>query len=143
MADLEESVKEDQLIRSVKNKRSSEQFLELGITSTASASITALADATSVIFTVTTEHDADLRIFVTAHMTVYEGSVSAANKIQGGSNIGNTDYEMAIWADWGATNNNNVVHKIWILNTSGGAEDILIRFNARFVVETATSGAGT
>lgn len=143
MADLEESVKEDQLIRSVKNKRSSEQFVELGITSTASASFSALPDGDNVIFTITTEHSQGLRIFITAHISVYEGSVSAANKIQGGDNIGNTDYELTIWPDWGATNNKNVVHRVWVLNNSGGPEDILIRVNSRFIVETATSGAGT
>ena len=143
MSDLEETIKIDKLVRTVEKKRSSEQFLDLGLTATASASITALADATSVIFTMTTEHDADLRIFATVHLSIYEGSVSAANKIQGGSNIGNTDYEMTIWPDWGATNNKNVVHRVWVLNNTGGSKDILLRVNTRFIVETATSGAGT
>lgn len=142
MANLEETVEVDKLLRTGNKRRSSEQFLDLDITDTASASIE-LADGDGATFTITTEHDDDLRLFTTTHITVYESSVSAANKIQGGDNIGNTDYELSIWNDWGGTNNNNVVHKVWVVNNSGGTETILLRVNARFVVELASTGAAT
>lgn len=139
---MEESIKVDKLLRSVDKRKSSEQFLDLGLTDTASGSIV-LADGASATFTITTEHDEDLRIFVTAHISAYESSVSTDNKIQGGDNIGNTDYDLAIWCDWGGTNNNNVVHKAWVYNKSGSQQTIVLRMNARYVIETASAGAAT
>ncbi len=140
MADLEESVKVDQKVRKIEERLASQELLSLGITATASASGN-VADGGTITFTITTSHDQGLQIFAIEHVSIYESSVASANKIPGGSNLGNNDYETAFWYDWGVTDDKNVVFIVWVHNRSGAAQDILIRVNTRFIIETATSGA--
>ncbi len=140
MADLEESVKEDTKKRTVDGKRASQQFLEMGVTPTASAS-SPINDGGSVTFTITTSHVDGLRIFAIEHISVYETSVSNDNKIPSGDNISVNDYEVAFWYDWGSTNNKNIKFIVWVYNKSGSNQTILLRINSRFIVEITTSGA--
>ena len=138
MADLQESIKIDGRSRKVDKRLSSQEVLSMGVTDTASASAS-VTDGGRVTFTITTSHDENLRVFATEHTTVYETSVSAANKIPVGDNIGADDYEVAFWQDWGSTDNKNVKFIVFVYNRTGSTQTILIRSNARFIVEAASS----
>ncbi len=140
MADLEESVKVDQKVRKINGLKASQQLLNLGLTATASASVNVAKDGT-VTFTVITEHANGLQVFATEHVSIYETSVAEANKIPSGDDIGANDYETAFWYDWGATDDKNVVFIVWVHNRSGAAQDILIRVNTRFIIESSSSEA--
>ena len=137
---MNEDVKVDQKLRKVNHKLASQNFANVGLTTTSTAQ-TSVVDGGEATFTVTTEHVDDLRLFVTEHFSVYEGSATAANKIPVGDNISNYDYEVASWYDWGATNNNNVVIIVWVHNRSGSDQTIILKINSRFVIEDATTGA--
>ena len=138
MTNLQESVKIDQLNRTVKGKKSSLQLLNLQLSLTASASVS-LNDTQSATFINTLESDSGFRLFGSPNISLYVGSVSADNIISGGSNVNPNEYKWAIWVDWGGTDNNNIVAKTYIQNNTGGTKTILFRSNWRFLVEGAKS----
>lgn|SRR3972149_459980 len=134
---MEESVKVDKLNRTINAKRSSTQFLSLQLSSTASASIT-LADGQSGTFINTLSSASNSRLFGFPNISLYVGSISATTIISDGTGINPDSFKWAIWVDWGASDNNNIIAKAYIQNNSGGTETILFRSNWRFLVEGAT-----
>ena len=138
MTNLQESVKIDQLNRTVKGKKSSLQLLNLQLSLTASASVS-LNDTQSATFINTLESDSGFRLFGFPNITLYVGSATANDRISDGSNIDPNDYKWSIWIDWGSTNNDNMVSKTYVQNNSGGTKTILFRSNWRFLVEGAKS----
>ncbi len=138
MSDLEESVKVDSKTRVVKGAKGSSVLLNLGLSSDASASVTLDATggaADQVTFTVTLSNSKDLFMFGVPQLSLYVGSVSAANKIYG-TTYDHTEFEMWQWLDHGLTDNLNVKLIGFVRNLTGSSQVILTRVNWRFLIET-------
>ena len=88
MANLIESVKIDKLNRTVGGKKSSSQLLNLRVSGTATSTFN-LASGSSATFIASLTNDFDLRLFGTVHISLYQDSVSSANRIPEGSNVTN------------------------------------------------------
>ena len=134
MANLQESVKVDKLIRQVKGVKASSQTVQLGTSVTASASLSLDNNSSSVV-TVTLAHAKGFRLFAIPQMTFYQDSVDAANIIYSDA-FDSTKYTMYQWKDFDSTDNNNVVLRGFILNISGSTQSLVVRANWRFIIET-------
>lgn len=109
--------------------------LNLQITTTGAATVSSLANGDDVVITATLSNDAGKRMIGMPAVTIYESSIDSANSIPGGSNLAAGDYEVDRWVDWGSSDNNNIVHKTYVRNTTGTTQDIIYRINVRFLVE--------
>ena len=84
------------------------------------------------------------KLMATMDLTIYVGSVLAANQLPGGSTIDETTYQIiGPWYDWGATDNKNVKVKLYILNISAGTVTILTRSVWRYISNNPNATVNT
>lgn len=152
MADLEESIKVDARARKYKGLRSSSEFIKLKQTDTDELSTTISTDSDdfALIFTATIENVNNLRLVAIPNVTVYISSVDENNVIPPAPELIDIDipiggpgifYFHSVWLDWGGSNNNNLVCKIYIARTEtfGPSRTIICRVNWRYIFEDVTT----
>lgn len=110
--------------------------VKLQLTSDGVYSNTLSAGASDTVVATLSNSD-DLRLFAMPAVTLYDTTPSDANKIPDGSSVNPNNWEFSMWIDWGDSNNNNVVHKTFIKNTSVGSRTFHYRINFRFMLEAA------
>jgi hypothetical protein len=138
VSNLEESIKKDAKIRTVKGAKGSSVLLNLSLSDTASATTTldaAGGAADQASFEVTLSNSKNLFMFGVPQMSIYVDSVAAANKVYG-SSYNDTDFDMWQWLDHGLTDNLNVKLLGFIRNKTASSQTILVRVNWRFLIET-------
>jgi hypothetical protein len=149
---LEESVKIDSKARKYKNLRSSSEFIKLKQTDTdeLSTTISTTPDDFALIFTSTIENSNNLRLIAIPNVTLYVGSVSEDNIIPPAPELIDIDipiggpgifYFHSVWLDWGSSDNNNLVCKIYISRTEvlASSKTIICRVNWRYIFEDVTT----
>ena len=115
MADLQESVKIDSLVRRVNKKKVGREFIALDLSGEGTATFT-LINAVRVV--VTLSNLSNLKLLGTAHFTFYQDSVSEANRIPTGSNIDASDYGLIFYYDELKTDGSNIKLIGFIVNQS-------------------------
>lgn len=111
------------------------------VTNTASASTT-LNNGDAATFSMTSSSMAGGILNAETDVTLYLGSVSAANAFPDGANITMSQWQiMGPFTDWGAVNagKNNVVTKIFIRNISAGTQTVLFRGWARTIINSLSN----
>jgi hypothetical protein len=74
-----------------------------------------------VLITYTLSTDVNTKLLATLDTSYYQGSVTAANQLPGGSGVDETQFQfIGPFHDWGTTDNKNVKIKTYILNISAG-----------------------
>ena len=139
MANLEESVAEDQKLRTYKNKRASFSFIGITITDDETVTIP-LPNLSRLVLTAAIGDpnitNPDRRIFGEPQMTFYEGSVADANIIPDGSSITKNGYKFWHWIDWGSTDINDLVisYVTVIINNTGVTKTVIFKTNVRRII---------
>ena len=128
--------------------KSIERRLDGIIVSTGTASgSTTLGNGDQTVFTITTTSGSGAKVNVASDVTLYIGSVAAANQLPGGSAIDESQWQViGPWNDWGATDNVNVKTLIYVRNISAGSQSVLLRTISRTIVNSPTpdqEGVGT
>ena len=145
MADLQESIKVDKWVRTIDTKLLGPEFVNFNLSDTASLTFTLpkAGDAganTTVVATLANSEG--LKLIGTAHFTFYQDSVSSANIIPGGSNIGILgsayNYEVSYRYDLNLTDGSNIKFAASILNNKNSDQTIVVRVNFRYIIESAT-----
>lgn len=139
MADLEESIAEDQKLRTYKNKRASFSFIGVEIAGEASATVTlpntALLSITAAVGDPNITNP-DRRMFAEPQVSLYEGSIADGNLIPAGDNLAPNDYKFWHWIDWGSTDINNleISYITIIINNTGSSKPIIFKTNVRRII---------
>lgn len=90
------------------------------------------------VLTATLTSNSGGRILAMPSVTLYQGSQASGNEIPDGASVDNQDWEWYQWTDWGASDNNNVVHKVYVTNVSGGTLTLVYRINFRSIIEESS-----
>lgn len=112
------------------------------ISSLGSASLTVnTGDSQSVTVIISDIGGSATRVIMAVmHITAYESSVSAANRIPDGSGLAYDDYIRHTAHDWGSNNNLYASLIDTVRNDSGGNETVLWRVNARYIGKQTSTG---
>ena len=99
----------------------------------------ALGGVDSVITTWTLTTTNSKPVIGTWHISLYQDSVLAANRIPNGANIDPDDYQVYMASDWGAlpADKNDIstlVAKIYIRNLSNSSKTVLERCEVRYII---------
>lgn len=87
------------------------------------------------VITSTLTADSGGRLLAMPSVTLYQTSQAVGNEIPDGASVNNQDWEWYQWTDWGDTDNNNVVHKTFVTNVSGGTLTLVYRINFRSFID--------
>lgn len=101
-----------------------------------------LDDGEDVLFVTTTSSRNNERNLTVVDVSVYIGSVAAANQLPGGSSIDESEWEIVLGSgnDWGLTDNFNTVTIAYIRNISAGAsQNVILNTQSRSIVNTTVS----
>ena len=98
-----------------------------------------LSNTDEVVFAVTTSAKNGQRIFCVPDISVYVGTVTAANQLPGGSSITESDWQIVFMGnDLNTTDSFNTKTDVYIRNISAGASQVVtIRTQSRVIVNTA------
>lgn len=107
-------------------------------TATGTASIT-LSNGQETTFTITTQSiNRGVLLFCIPDITLFVGSVALGNALPGGANVTSSAYQVVFLGnDWGSTDDNNVVTKVFVRNVSAGTQTIILKTQSRVITNTA------
>lgn len=107
-------------------------------TGTASGSAT-LANGDQAVYTITTSSDSGAKVNVGADVSLYVGSVAAANQLPGGSGIDESQWQViGPWNDLQATDSINHKVKVYVRNISAGSSTVILNTKSRVIVNSPT-----
>ena len=108
---------------------------------TESASAT-IGNNVQVLLTHTISQQNNAKIFAVPDISIYLGSVVAANQLPGGSGVDESLWQViGPWNDWGSTDNRNSKTKLYVRNISAGSTLVIFEVKARYITnyQDATS----
>lgn len=139
MANLQETVSIDSLVRRVDSKVVGKEFIALNLSGEGSA--TFILDA-AVRIVSTLFNQTGLKLLATANFTFYQDSVSEDNRIPTGANVTASNYQLAFYYDELKSDGNNVKFTGYIVNQSGSDKTIVVNVNYRFIIEQTEDISG-
>jgi hypothetical protein len=124
-------------LRTLQLQGNSALNLQLSATATASQTV---ANGAVGVFYYHLINDQNKRLFGFATMSMYQGSVAAANEIGAGNAAIDAGYDVCFNpSNWGVTDNNDLWAVAWVRNKTGSPQTILFRGNWRYLVSSATT----
>lgn len=133
---MNESIKSDSLKRVIQGKEIGTNLVSYNLSNTAEDSFTVL-NGRAVYITATLRNSNDLQLFATSHLSIYENSVSEANKVPSGTNVDASEFKLGFWYDLDSSDGKNVKFIAYILNNTASSKTIIVRVNFRYIIEAS------
>lgn len=136
MAEQYESVRTDKQKRKIDGKPASNVLV--GLNSSSDSTSFSLDNGFEATLSSTLSNVNGLRIFGQPEVSIYVDSVDSNHALPGGSSLDETDYIWDARLDYGSSDTNNLVARVYILNVSGMTHTFYVYIRFRFLVESGS-----